>query len=675
MLLRTLGMAMLLIALFEPVLRRVRSEEKVAPIIIAVDESASMARSEALGQRSAIARTVLKAIVGRVGSAEVVTFSDKTAAVKDVDSVSFQGQRTDISQLVRTLSNRRGSDRPGVVLMITDGNSNTGEPAVYPAEHSGVGWYTIGIGDTVMPTDVSVQSVLASSICVVGKQTVVSASVSAHEVRGNSVIVDLLEEGRTVSSDTVSVESDHDQFMVHLNWTPVTAGNRKLSVRVRTDATEASLANNVLSEYVDVRTDERRIIVIAGAPSADVTFIKGELERNPSVRVDLYVQKQGADFYESPPNVSELAKAQSIVLIGFPLRSSPPDVIKRIADAASRGTSLLFVPSRETDYAKLKPLEEYLPFRVLSSRPTEFLATPDVKESATADPLLRVEGKASDAQSWNTLPPVFRTETFVMPTPGAEVLATMRVNNVPLAEPLIIRSSRGGTKSLAVLAYGLYRWKLMGVAPSAARGQSAPDVFAQFTANATAWLAVDDDDQRVQIRSTHQRYAAGEPVAFQGSVLDETFTAVDGASVVVEIVGPSGQQKLVLESAGGGRYSAVAGALPAGEYSYSATASVSGRGLGADAGRFSVGELGLEDAAIVQNSELLRAISERSGAAYGGPDHVDSVVQAALTDPRLRPRAVTTTRDQALWHLPWPLVVAIVGFSLEWIIRKRTGLV
>lgn len=316
-----------------------------------------------------------------------------------------------------------------------------------------------------------------------------------------------------------------------------------------------------------------------------------------------------------------------------------------------------------------------LPFTLVSSRPAEFQATADVRPSATSDPLLRIQGTEADADLWNSLPPIYRTETYVMPTAGSEILATVRVNNVPLPEPLIIRRTSGTSRSVAVLGYGLHRWKLMGMGPQGARGQTAVNVLAAFLNNTMSWLSVDADEQRVRIRSTRTLYAAGEPVAFQASVLDETFSPAEEAAVRVELSGPGGKREVLLAALGGGRYASTVGPLPAGDYRYTGKAIQKGRGLGDDAGRFTVGTLGLEESAIMQNADLLRTMATRTGAKYGLVAQAEEVARSAVDDARRKARAITSERDVALWHLPWPLLIAIMAFSLEWFLRKRAGLV
>jgi len=44
------------------------------------------------------------------------------------------------------------------------------------------------------------------------------------------------------------------------------------------------------------------------------------------------------------------------------------------------------------------------------------------------------------------------------------MVASFKVNNVPLNEPFIITRNINSRKSVAIIGYGLYRWKLLGYA-------------------------------------------------------------------------------------------------------------------------------------------------------------------------------------------------------------------
>lgn len=674
-LLRTLGMSLLLIALFEPVLRIVRSTEYQPSVVIAVDES----RSVVTGSTSAERRDQVLSTIDRIRSvfadAEVVGFAGSARPLPELDSIRFDGERTDPSSVLRFVANRPALERPALMVLLGDGNGNSGESPISTAEATGLGVYTVGIGNTKDVTDVAAQSLFTSGIVVVDRPTMVTGRFVASGLKGTPIEVVLEEEGKVIARDTVTPIAGQETVSAQFTWTPTTAGQRNVRVRAAAIQGEYRGNNNAVQDLIDVRSNKRTVVVFAGAPSPDVSFLTTLLQQDPTVVVKSFIQKQGGTFYGASPVPADLDGVEAIMMIGFPIASTPESLLGMITKRTSEGTSLLFIPSKDVDQTRLSRFEEVLPFKVAASRPTEFLVTPDIKPGATADPLLKITGAETDVDLWETVPPIYRTETFVTPTPGARTLASIRVNNVPMDEPLIMTRESGRSRSMAILGYGIYRWKLLGEGPQAARGERPIPIFETFFSNVVSWLAVEEDERRIRIRSTQRLYAAGENVGFEASILDQTFAPIDGASVTVTINTPNGKRTLVLAGIGGGRYAGSIGALPAGSYTYDGVAVVNGQKIGSDNGRFLVGDLGLEDAALTVNTAALASLAERSGARYAPVSDIDSLLQAMRTDPRLAPRAVTTERDTTLWHTIWPILAAIAAFATEWFLRKRRGLV
>jgi hypothetical protein len=326
-------------------------------------------------------------------------------------------------------------------------------------------------------------------------------------------------------------------------------------------------------------------------------------------------------------------------------------------------------------------LEAFLPFTTISGSKQEMLALPDVKQQALASPVMKLTGTDEDAKAWNALPPLFRTETLVRLKPGADVLSTIKLNNVPLAEPLIVQHTLNNTKSLAILGYGLYRWKLLGFAADAAKGRASPDIFGTFFENGLRWLSTSNQGKFVRIKTTRKLYGSGEKVEFTGQVYDKSYNPLDNADVRVTLQSPAMKQtrEVVLSVLGGGRYSAVVEGLGQGEYSFSGTATVNGQTYGDDAGRFSIGEINIEYQNIRMNAAFLRHLAESTGGAFFTAEEIannpDKLRSALQRHRGFQARPVTIRSDIPLWNLAWLLGAAITCFALEWFLRKRSGMV
>lgn len=676
--LRTIALALLLITLFEPVLRFIRSDVRAPRIAILIDNSLSAGMRDLGGDRSSKTRAAASTLVGDAGAdADVYRFDAQAQLMAGfrADSLRFNGQRTDIAAALRAVANASVDRTYGAVVLVSDGNATTGENPIYGAERLGVPVYTVGIGDTSQPKDVIAQTLLANAVCYVGQAVPVSVEIRSTGFQGKTATVVLSAGSTEIGKQDITLSATTTTSVCTFTYTPTQEGMQKLTARVLGVDGEFSANNNAVTDFITVLKNKRRVVIVAGAPSADVSFVQGVLQRDRDISISTFVQKRGAEFYEGVPTAAAFTEAEACVLIGFPIASTPSPVVDMIANAARQGMSILFIPSQSTEYSKLGALADVLPFTVAATRTNELMVTTDVERSATADPILKLLGDDDDAKRWNDLPPVFRTETFVRPAPQSTVLASSRVNSIPMQEPLIIKRETDRMKSIAVLAYGLYRWKLLGVGPSQARGAATLDVFSQFVTNSMHWLSVKDDKKRVRIKPSRQIYASGETIEFTASVSDATYAPVDDADVTVLIRGRGLERRLLLTPRANGRYAATLGALPSGDYTYSGSARAKNVDLGTDSGVFAVGDLSIEYTSTTMDAGLLRAIADRSGGKFTPANSTEGLIAAIRANPRFKPTTVTTERESALWNTPWLLAAAIAVFACEWFLRKRRGLV
>ncbi len=675
--LRSIGLMALILLLYEPLVRFRRSDTIVPRIAVAVDVSRSMSMRDRSRDRASDLRGIVERVTDRLGdAADVYVFDESLRTLTgDIDTLQISGFRTDIGAVVRKLANAGQVVDYGAILVISDGNHNSGEQPVYSAERSGLAVYTLGVGDSVPPADVRLIAVTSPGVGVVNEPLPVSIDIEQAFIADRTATVVISDNGTDVARLPLALRQSVPRYQLSYQWTPSSEGVHLLTARVVDAGSEFTQKNNAAQTSVRVRKNKKRIVLFAGAPSPDVSFIRTAIEQDPSLQLSTFIHRQGTAYYEGAPNSSDLADATSIIMIGFPTSYTPKSVIDDIAARCRRGASLLFIASAATDYGKLGSLAESLPFRVSSNRPVEVSVTADVSSVATADPLMRLTGGDEDESVWNNLPPIFRTELFAEPVAGSTVLARLKVGSTPIDEPLIIKRDIGQTRSLAILGHGIYRWRLLGQGPAQARGSSVTDVLQTFTTNTMKWLSVRDDERRVQIRSTHEAYVVGETVAFVGSVYDQTYSAVDDAEVRVVLEGTGPQRTIELAPKGAGQYAASIGSLPPGRYSFSAAATSRAGTIGRDQGTFTVSEIGLEEQTTTMNASLLRVLAQRTGARFAGVDSVESMVDALLRDPRLRPEVRTSERELPLHHLPWIVAVAITAFALEWFLRKRRGLV
>jgi hypothetical protein len=525
------------------------------------------------------------------------------------------------------------------------------------------------------PKDLSIQSILSNELCYAGTKVPVSITVQASGFPNNTLAsLSLYDNGNIVGKQTLNIVNTLQTYSVGFTIIPSNPGIHKLTASIQPIENEITVKNNSLSEFITVLKHKRVIALFAGSPSADITFVKSILEQIPDAQVKSYIQKLGSEFYAPIPTAADIKDAESIILIGFPIAQTPQSIIQLIAKEAEQGKPLFFIASQNLDYQKLRPLEPYLPFTVRASRPQEFLASPLVQEAGLTSPIMKITGSDKDKDIWNGLPPLFKTETFIEPKPETEILSTYKVGNSPIDEPLMMSRTFGGSKSIAIAGYGIYRWQLMANAPEQARGnKDIPNVLSSFIDQSLQWLGASEKEKTIKIKSVKKFYATGETVEFTGQVYDASLNPVDNASVKVTVTGNGNKRELSLASSGNGLYSGSIAGLKEGDYYYSGVAQAS-NAKGSDNGRFTIGAESIEYQQLQMNASLLHAMADRSGGKFYTVDNVKNFINDLKKNPRF---AITSTVEKSeiqLWNMVWLLTAALCSFAIEWFLRKRNGL-
>ena len=676
---RSIALAILLFSVFEPIYTSIRTFITKPQLVVLVDNSLSMAIDDAAGNRKGRYLDVLKKLDLSSLSPDVVyySFGEEVRMVDTfyADSLSLNENSTDISKAIRTINNIAEANNTRAILLITDGVFNTGNNPLFDAENFAKPIYTIGIGDTIEPKDVSIKSLLVNEIAYIENPIPVTINFNSVGFSNVEVRVSLLEDGKKIAEQLVNLHSDRTNYTLIFEYNPIKEGIRKLTATITELENEITHRNNTHSEYVKVLKNNRKVVMFAGSPSPDFSFIKRVLDDEKGLEIITYIQKKGAEFYIQPSQQA-ITSADVIIFCGFPINSTPNNVLTMIKTELDKGKSFMFVAGLTTDYSKLKMFENNIPFQVVSSKQNEFMVSPLINIDALANPILRVTGTDEDISLWNKLPPIFRTETFVKVNPESEVLSTMKINNVEFKEPLLITREFQNSKQVAIMGYGLYRWKMLGYASNEALGRTdAPDLFEILIDNAYRWLSVKEQNKLVNIRTTKKHFNQGEKIEFIGDLYDASYIPIENANIKIDIGTNENKREISMTSIGNGRYLGSVEGLPQGDFSFTANATLGSRNLGNDNGRFSIGELAIEYQNLKQNVALLKLISDRTlGKYYDGTD-LSAISEDIMNSNTFTDRPVSLQSEFLLWNWLGLLIIAILLFATEWFIRKRTGLI
>lgn len=681
--LRTLGLASLLLAIAEPVLSLITTTNQPPVAAVLIDQSQSMTIADKTGKRDDQVRSFIQESPFHFSSGTDVKyfgFSDHLREIKSLqpDSLRFRGSETDIASALREIHSIRNEENIQEVILISDGNVTTGENPVYDAEELAFPVVTVGVGDSSEYKDVLVSDVIANNIGYVESAIPVDATIKSIGCDGARVEVTLTEGTTTIQKKTIVLGPGTLSTVVQFEIIPKEEGIHKYTIRVSPVEGELTEKNNSQSFFIKILKSKISVLLIAGAPGPDVAFVRRILALDRNIAVKTSIQKSTSEFYEEALSENTLDSAECLVLIGYPASDASPGIIRMIRNSVEQKKKpLLFIASRTIDYEKLRILEPLLPFSFSSYPRSEREITFTLAPSQVENAMFRFSFFSPEEQDdprhrvgrWNSLPPIFEGDATYTPRPESEVLANASIQGVTLNEPVLVSRSVQQTKSLALLAYGIWRWELL-VRPSSYHEA----MLSSFISNAVRWLTTREDSRRVVITPVRPLFSAGESVRMAGQVYDENYSPIDNADVMVRLIKGTEAAEYPLRSIGNGRYEAAIDGLSEGDYVYTGTARIGENTIGEDHGRFSIGEMNVEFLQTRMNAALLRQLAGRTGGRFIPVGEARSFFRDPLNVPSLTTKEIHHARELTLWNSSWLLIATILFFSIEWFFRKRSGM-
>lgn len=667
--LRALALWLVLLLLFDPIWKRLTHSGEPPLLAVLIDTSESLTLGTTGTTPSERVRRAL-ANFPTDAALRFYTFDgDATPRGTSLfaDSLLFTGERTDIaSALGRVEADFAGRNLRGVVL-VSDGRSTDGRNPAYLAQRFPVPVYTAVAGDSLSSRDVRLARAATNDVAYAGSPLPIRAGIRAVGYTGQQVTVVVSESGRQLDQEQVTLAAGAE-VSVDLEVTPTTAGLRQYTVTVIPLGGEATTRNNSLTVTVRVLDDSRRVLLLAAAPSPDLTALRATLEADRSLEVTVRTQRSPGQFYEGPLP-AQFNPYDLVVLAGYPGSAADAGSIQRVADAIESGLPAVFVLTRQTDLRRLEEgLGDVLPASPTQARPGFVAASFAPSAAGTEHPVLRDAGIPPGR--FRALPPLAASPSRWVLRPGARVLGTVQRGGTILDAPLLAVRQSGTVRTAALLGAGSWRWRTL------------PDDLADLRPaypglidRLVRWTTAARDRRPVRVRADRALFGEQERVTFTGQVYGEDFIPIEDAAITLTLRGPGGPTPLTMRPVGNGRYQADAGVRPAGSYTFSAEASRGGAPLGQDRGTFGVGALAVEFRQPGADVGLMRQIAVRSGGTPVALDSLGHFIQDLRTSGLLADRPFVREDATPLLTLPWLLALAVGLLATEWVARKRFGMV
>ncbi len=704
--LRWAAVGLLLALVAEPVFSLLSKRAMRPRLLTLVDLSPSMSVVEEDGNRR------ITQVLEVLHSADFQNFLSRTqvshwgfaeAAHRlepDTLSAATAGRATNLTGAMSTSLSETG-DLSGVlgILLISDGGHNLGEDPVRWAEEMGVPVFALGVGaQDRYPADIQITSVRLPDGGYTGRALPLDIRIRSWGYEGRLVTLTVSEGEQTLDERTVELTGKGQTQQIAIDLKSQEAGPHIYRMAVETVPGELTDRNNQALAFTHILQDRIRVLVVAGGPTPELSFLQRSLAADSTLIVTRWVYRDSRELYggQLASVEADLQTADVIVLVDPGPELLDGSLGEALKAHTAGGGGLLFVggPRSLNQWDGNASVASVLPV----SLPPGVGLVPELTPLALAvegrtHPVVRPihdnnqgvgtgagefsspAGVAAVAQTdpWaERMPPLSGRVSAVEVEPsGAIVLIESAAAD---RTPVIVAGSHRRGRVIVALASGFWRLDLL-----ASGSGDGPRPIRDLWRNAVKWLSVKEEPTgRVRASTERHVYRGGEEVGVVAEVQDELMRPQEYAVVTASLSGGDwvsadqvrADRTIVLSPMGPGRYRGQWPGLPEGEYSFTVDAQIADVPIGSDAGEFSVAATTVESADVRADHGLLREIAAASQGEYHPLQEWDQL-RERLTRPS---RLVAENRQISLWGHWWigPLVIGFL--ATEWLARKRHGM-
>lgn len=714
------------VAMLRPTLTRIETKPLEASLLILVDDSRSMqvadsladdSRWEAAGRMLADSVGAIKRLAEK-WDVRAFRFGEEVSEITVAEGrlalpPEPTGEATGIGSALEEALDRSGASRLLGVVLLSDGAQRALPPrdtapqiAIRRLVAEDVALYTAALGQPggAGRADLAIEDLTASESVFVKAPTEVTARLRATGFANRTLTVQLLWEDAdgemaVVDAERVEVGPQGGAYPVRLEYTPLVAGEQKISVRIEPEEGELVTSNNQRDTFLSVRDGGVKLLYLVGAerpggaPGLEQRFVRAALAASP----DIVVTRQVYNYRQLRRSLkTDTAQGEPDVVLIDNLDATALDAAswRLLAERVQEGMGLGMIGGRQSfgpGGYRSTPLAGVLPV-VIGPAQRQGLSEPrrgDVhvpgplklkpaEPFGLRHPILQIAAQGERSSTlWEALPELDGANKFDA--------RDLKLNAMPIAEtgdgtarnnprPLLVVGQAGRGRVLASAVDSTWRWRLGGFS----------DAHRRFWRQAVLWLASKDDSTQnpVWVRLDTRLVPRGGRLDMRMGVRRDGGEEAPRDVRYEAWAQTPDDRRVDLASGGLGSGSDAETAAvftdtrTPGDYTIQVKAYAGEQELGSTEARFNVPDQDLElDNPAAEPSllaQLAAATSSSGGRAIAPEELPDLLQEFADRDLELEEEVVARI---TYWDT-WPFFLLLVSLlGVEWYLRKRWGLV
>jgi hypothetical protein len=644
--LRGLVFTLLAFMLLGPMLRQIENIFVKPEIIIAYDNSLSIAAGTDEETLTKLNQALTNASKQWQDKGFAVRLKTLDANFEDAEEVapSFEARQTNLHFMLKEIEDYARGRNLKKVLLISDGLTNLGANPEY--QLYGFPISTIALGDTIPRKDVVLQNLRFNKVSYKGSLMSFQAEISQNGYDNQNAVLRVSRQGQEITSVPLRFGLGESFKTIDFLIEAEREGLQNFLVEVLPLQDEFSTENNQKMAFVEVVESKRKILLAAAAPHPDIKALRSMLESTESFELVQYIA--GIDQWQEGVNF-DLAILHQIparnpalneVLARLPATLPRWYFLGSLSDLRLFGqqNGLVGIIQSSTQLDRVFPQWNERYDRFIFDRPQQMVI--------------------------GGFPPVAVPFGNYDIAAEAEILLYQRVGSVVTDRPLLLTGTANNVKTAVMVGDGLWTWRLEN---RKKEGKEFDELFSKLI----QYLAAKEDNRKFRFYSLQNEWDESDAPVFESEAYNDILERIYNYEITIELRNEADSlwQFSYAPSPNATRYRIPN--LPAGLYRYRAQATLQGNPE-TDRGEFIVQKREIELNNLTANYALMRSIASRHEGRMFTESSLDEI--ASISEGlKASQRIYTKESYMSANRLYWIFLLLVLLASVEWFLRKYYG--
>lgn len=647
---RAFAVSLIAFLLFAPLIKKVAHTLEKPLIVIAQDNSLSVAQVEAPSFNAKKYRDNLQQLSKKLSERfEVKTYSFGDSIRQGFD-FSGKDKTTNANALIAQINDELLNRNVGAIVLATDGIFNRGGNPAYELNKLKSPVYTIALGDTLPKKDVLVANVNYNNLVYLDNDFTLDIQVQATDSKGEQTQLTVFEDGSKIKEEPISINSTAFVKDIELKLKASKMGMHKYTISITPLKNEITTRNNSQTIFIEVIDGRQKILLAAASPHPDLAVIKQAATENKHYEIDVVLADELDNIDLSKYNLAILHQLPSITL-------SNGSFFNKLQQSK---LSCWFILGAQSNINALNQVQKGVQFirpanntqevfGYLTNNFTLFnLELPDAKQLQQYDPLISPSAN-------------FRIN-------GANyAVLNQRIGRVNTESPLWFFMTDNDKKLSFLLAEGIWKWKL-----EEAKSEKNYPFINELINKTIQYLSVKDDKRKFKVYPAKSTFEENENIVLNATLYNDAYEPVNTPEINVVLKNAEGKTFNYVFSKTNNAYRLDAGMLPKGTYSYTASTALGEKKYEAK-GLIYINETIIEYQQTTANHQLLNQISTQSGGKMYLPDNLLKIADEIEKNEKVKTISYEDRKFEELISLKWLFILILLLLSAEWFLRKRNG--